>query len=182
MATRTTTDTRQMSAVEEPEQKQKPIEPVKLRTAHDFTLTATALQARAEELKKLSKKNSEEGYAREAKSVEADANAIEFHILPQFRAQRELPLLTVEQVEKEITGALRVFVFRAFDGLDNPKVAISPENIRGRKERVLESIGKRVTFFAREIAERAFNEGVAAREISPESLAMRCIGSLRPVD
>jgi hypothetical protein len=178
----TKTDARQLEGVEEPAKTQKAIAPVKLRTAHDFTLTATALEARAEELKKLSKKNQEEGYSREAKSVQADADAIEYHILPAFRDQRELPLMTVEQVEKEVAGAMRSFVFRSFDGLDDPKQSITPENIRGRKERLLKTIGERVTFFAREIAERAFNEGYAARDTAPESLAMRCISSLRPVD
>src|SRR5689334_12432410 len=91
----------------------KPPTPVALKSAHDFALATTALEHRAEELKKLSKKNREEGYVREARSIEPDAAAIEHAILPQFRSQRELPLADFERLEKSVGEAIAKFVRQA---------------------------------------------------------------------
>ncbi len=154
-------------------------EPVKLASAHDFTLTTQALEHRAEELKKLSKKNSEEGYTREAKSIEADVAAIEYSILPQFRNQRELPLAGVEQLESSVEAALRVFIFRAFDTLDDPKSKVTAEGIRNRHDRLVDLLADRITLYARDVAEDAFNHGYAIRQTSPEAIAARNVRTLR---
>lgn len=154
-------------------------EPVLLRSLHDYALTQTALESRKEELTKLAKKNLDEGYTREARAVQSDAEAIEHHILPSFRAQRELPLVSAEQLEKEVTGALARLVHIAFTGLGDPKVMHTPEGIANRKERLLQALGVRVTLFVTEVADNAFNQGVAAREQTAEALAMRSITTLR---
>lgn len=153
--------------------------PVLLRSSHDYAITTQALESREEELKKLAKKNLDEGYSREARAIQADADAIEHQILPAFREQRELPLVTSEQLEKEVGSALRTFIFRAFEGLGDPKVIVSPGAIADRREQLLKSLAKRVTIFATDLADESFNQGVAAREHTAESLALRTIGSLR---
>jgi hypothetical protein len=154
-------------------------EPVLLRSQHDYTLVTQALDSRKEELKKLAKKNDDEGYKREARAVQADADAIEHHVLPQFRAQRELPLVTTEQLEKEIIGALSRPVTVAFEGLGDPKVRITPEGLSRRKHDLIRALAQRITLYATQLADEAFNQGVAARGQSAEALAIGAIGTLR---
>ncbi len=161
-----------------PELAKKP-EPVRLRSAHDFTLVTSALDFRKEDLKKLAKKVAEDGYQREARAIAADAEAIESHVLPQFRAQRELPLVTHDQLEKEINGAIRRFVSRAFDGLGDPKVIVTPSALDRRKDDLLKALAARVTLYVKEVADEAFNQGAAARQQTAEALAMRSISTLR---
>jgi SepF-like predicted cell division protein (DUF552 family) len=154
-------------------------EPVILRSIHDYSLTTTALESRKEELKKLAKKNTDEGYTREARAVQADADAIEHHILPSFRAQRELPLVSIDQLEKEVAGALNRFVTTAFAGLGDPKVLVTPEGIGSRKKVLLQQLATRVTLYATQLADEAFNQGVAARAQTSEALALGAIATLR---
>lgn len=153
--------------------------PIVLRAAHDYTVTHQALEARAEDLEKLAKKNRDEGYLREARAVQSDAEAIKNHILPVFREQRELPLVTQDQLSKEISAALRIFVNRAFDGLGDPKVQPTPAGVAARRDSLLEALTKRVSMFVTDVADEAFNQGAAAREQTAEALAMRSISSLR---
>ena len=153
--------------------------PVTLRTAHDFSLVTQALEFRKEDLTKLAKKVQEDGYAREARSISADAEAIERHVLPQFREQRELPLVTHEQLEKEIAVALTRFISAAFRGLGDPKVVVTPATIDHRREELLKSLTTRVALYVKDVADDAFNQGYAAREQTAEALAMRAIGTLR---
>lgn len=161
-----------------PETKKAP-EPVKLRSAHDYSITQFALEQRKEGLVKLAKKTSEEGFSREARAIQADADAIEQAILPQFRQQRELPLVTHEQLEKEVGGALKIFITRAFSGLGDPKIVATPEGIASRRNLLLEDLTKRVTLCVKDVADEAFNQGAAARTHTSEALAMRQISTLR---
>lgn len=154
-------------------------EPVILKSAHDYSLTQQALEVRKEDLKKLAKKTSDEGYRREARNIQADADAIEHHILPSFRSQRELPFVTGEQLDKEIAGALSVFVARAFDGLDVPNVKLTKSGMDIRKSNLLKTLTARVSLFAIELADEAFNQGAAARQQSAEALAFRYVSTLR---
>jgi hypothetical protein len=167
------------SLIEEPVAAPKKPEPVVLRTAHDYSLVTVALDSRQEELKKLAKKNLDEGYTREARAISADAEAIEHHVLPQFRAQRELPLVTSEQLEKEISGALRVLVMRAFDGLSDKKVLITPEGLADRKNRLLTQLTTRISLYATQLADEAFNQGVAARSVAIAPMASASADWLR---
>jgi hypothetical protein len=153
--------------------------PILLRAAHDYSITQQALEFRAVDLKKLSVNVAKDGYRREARAIQADADAIEQAILPVFREQRELPLVTQDALEKEIAAALRVFVTQAFSGLGDPKVQITPSSIDARRSDLLRNLTQRVTMFATDLADEAFNQGVAARAQSAEALAMRTIGSLR---
>lgn len=158
---------------------QKKPTPVLLRAAHDYTITTQALESRAEDLKKLAKKTGEEGYRREARAIQADADAIQHQILPVFREQRELPFVTTEALEKEVNAALKIFVSQAFNGLGDPKVQHTPSGIAGRRDDLLRELTKRVTLFAIDLADEAFNQGTAARQQSAEALAVRVIGTLR---
>lgn len=164
------------------EPKTKKPEPVTLRSLHDYSLTTNALEHRVEELKKLAKKNTDEGYVREARAIEADAASIEHQILPCFRNQRELPLVSEAQLEKEVAGALRRIVFSAFEGLGDPKVLTTPEMIAHRRDHALKRIAERVTAYTVEVAEDAFNQGAASRQQTSESIALRSVTTLRPID
>lgn len=157
---------------------QKP-EALQLRSVHDYSLTLTSLEHRVEELKKLAKKNMDEGYEREARAINADILSIEQHILPCFRNQRELPLVSHEQLQDEILGALRRHVTQAFEGLGDPKVLTTPEMIAHRRENLLKRLAVRVTLFVNEVVEDGYNQGFAAREQTSESIAMRGITTLR---
>lgn len=171
--------TEQTSALADEAPTSRKTKPVELRSAHDYTLTVQALEARAEDLKKLATKNQDEGYTREARSIQADVASIEQHVLPAFRAQRELPLVTEEHLEKEILGALRPLVWQAFNGLDNPKTHVTPAMLDRKREELLDTLVARVQHFATELAEESFNQGSASRQQTAEALAMRCIKALR---
>jgi hypothetical protein len=173
------TDADQVVAVEEPTKKPEAPKPVQLRSARDYTIATTALTTRAADLKKLAEKTRTEGYPREASSIDSDALAIEQFILPQFRAQQELPLITVEQLEKAIEEALRIPIVNAFNGLGDPKTLPTPDNIAGRKEMLSKRLVTRLSLYARAVAKEAFDAGVAAREALPETLALRSIAELR---
>jgi hypothetical protein len=150
-----------------------------LRAVHDVNLTATALEFRAEDLKKLAKKTSEEGYRREARAIQADAEAIEQSILPIVREQRTLPLVTPDVLEQEVNAALRIFVTQAFSGLGDPKVQVTPSGVASRRDVLLASLTKRVSLFALDVAEEGYKQGLAARGHTSEALAMTVIGTLR---
>lgn len=169
------------NALDLPQTAKKP-EPVILRSAHDYGITTVALETRVEDLKKLAKKTGEEGYPRESRAIQADADAIAHHILPSFRAQRELPLVSHETLEKEIAGALRIFVMRAFEGLGDPKVLQTHEAVNARRNALVEKLATRVALYAKDLADEAFNQGFAARAQSAESLALRAISTLRASD
>lgn len=94
---------------------------VSLPSAHFFALTVRALEDRKGSLAKLAKDQRSEGYERDARNVEADIAAIETVILPQFRMQRELPVVDGEKFEKAVGDALAGIVRKAFTGLDDPK-------------------------------------------------------------
>jgi hypothetical protein len=85
--------------------KKKP-EPVVLRSAHDYSVVQTALEAHKEGLKKLAEKTTAAGYSRESKVIIADVDAIEHHILPLLRSQREIPLITHKELAKSVSFAL----------------------------------------------------------------------------
>lgn len=165
--------------LEEPETGRKKPEPVQLRTPHDFGLVTQALIVRKDELDKLAKKTLEGGYPRESRAIAADAMAIEHHVMPAFRDQRELPLVSHDQLEKAIAAALKVPVYRAFEGMGDPKVAITFDGVQARKESLLERLALRMTLYVKDVADEAYNQGVAARENTSEALAYRAIETLR---
>jgi hypothetical protein len=154
-------------------------EPIHLPTPHDHKIVADALELRKEDLKALAKKNRAEGYSREASVMDADALALEHHILPAFRSQRELPLVTHEQLSKNIETALKVPIFRAFDQLGDPKIKMTHNGIMTRRDNLLDFIAKRVVLYVKDVAEEAYRQGMAARQQTPEVIADRAIMTLR---
>lgn len=166
--------------LEKPASEKKDPAPVVLRSLHDYGLTTTALEHRADELKKLSKKNKDEGYYREARAIDADASSIESHILPCFRNQRELELVSHDKLQEEIIGALRRHLTLAFAGLDQKNApATTPESLANRRENALKAIAERVTLFAIDVADDAFNQGFAAREQESRAIVLRSLSTLR---
>lgn len=154
-------------------------EPITLPTRHDVKIVLDALELRKDDLKKLAKRTQEEGYPREAAIMNADAAALEHHVLPAFRSQRELPLVTSEQLQKNILAALKVPINRAFEGMGDPKVIMTYESVMSRKEKLHDHLALRVSLFVREVAEEAYRQGMAAREQTAESIADRSIMTLR---
>lgn len=149
---------------------------IELRTRRDHSLTVQALEHRAKGLEGLAKKNTDEGYAREAKTQLADVAAIRSFILPQFRAQQEMPLVSTEQVRAGIIEALRFAVHGEL-------VVRTPEDrqedaLRSREQRLLERLAVHIEGYAMAVAEDAYNAGYSARENQPEVIAHRQIGAL----
>jgi RecJ-like exonuclease len=149
---------------------------VALRTRRDFTLATQALKHRAEGLEKLAKKNSEEGYDREARTQLADVAAIRDFILPRFQDQQEMPLVTEEELKAGISNGIRDLISHAL-------VVRAPEDkqedmLRTREDHLVERLTNRIANFATEIAERAFAAGYASREDDPEVLAHKALGAL----
>lgn len=161
-------------------------EPIALRTPHDIGIVRQALDARASDLEKLSKKNEDTGYSREAKAIDADVAAIRYHILPAFSRQFELPLVTADKLEERITGALRGPVHKALLPLTTPGTDgdedAQADAFKKREDRVLEDLAGRITRFVLAATEEAYNAGVAARENVPAALAVRSVNELGTSD
>lgn len=163
--------------------------PVQLRTARDYSLTTTALEHRAKDLSKLSKQTREEGYHAEARTIDADVGAINEYVLPLFREQRELALVTHDDLEATVKNALHATLHHfavssdsAARGDRDVSARVSPRNEPGlvadrwqgkREDDLSAAIARAVTAFAVEIAESSYAAGFAAREMTPESLAKR---------
>lgn len=162
-----------------PDAKPRPPEPVQLKSAHDYSLVTAALELRKLDLTALAKKTTAEGYPREGAIMNADALALEHHVLPAFRAQRELPLVTPEQLEKNLNAALRIPIWRAFEGLGDPKVVATFEGVTVRKTKLLDGLTTRISIYVREVAEEAYRQGMASREQTPEAIADRSVARLR---
>jgi hypothetical protein len=157
--------------------------PVKLRTARDFSLTTTALEHRAEDLEKLSKKTKEEGYFAEARTIDGDVGAIREIILPLFREQKELPLVTHDDLEATVKNAIHATIHRFAVSSDSASRADrvrgadaldGGEKWQGKREADLSAaIARAVASFAIEIAESSYAAGLAARDMTPLALAKR---------
>lgn len=157
----------------------KKVEPVVFDSPHYYAITRVALALYADELRALAKKLTAEGRAREARTLVEDATAINDRIAPQLGAQRELPLVSDEQIEKAIAGALSVFVARAFDGIGDAKTKITKDGAERRRDRLTRELTERVRMFARDVAENAWHTGYQARMTTPDSLAYAQVQTLR---
>lgn len=147
--------------------------PIVLRSRRDATLAVQALTHRAEDLEKLAKKNDDEGYGREARTQRADASAIKDLILPAFREQGELPLITTEQIRAGIANGLR-------DVIHGMLIVRSPEEkqedaLQSREEKLLERLAVRVEGYAFEVAEQAYQAGYSARANEPAVILQKAL-------
>lgn len=168
--------------------KQPTPQPVTLRTPHDASLVVKAIETRVEDLKSLAKKNTQAGYPRQAREQEGDAGALEFYVLPQFRAQQELPLGTPEQVRGGIANALRgvvrgQLVVRVMKKANEEETTEQGErSSAAREQALLEVLALRIERFAEAVASAAYEAGVAARQSSPEAIALRSLDALTGVE
>lgn len=152
-------------------------QPIHLRTRHDASLAAKALESRAETLDKLADKNEGEGYYREARGQKSDAATIRELILPAFREQGELPLVTPEQIRGGIAEGLRSIIRNAL-------IVRAPEEkqedaLQSREDNLLEQLALRVEGFAEEVASIAYEAGYAARESAPNHLVHRALHAIK---
>jgi hypothetical protein len=154
------------------------LEPLKFVAKRDVELVGIALELRREELKNLAKKNAGEGYHRESNVMLDDAMAIELRILPQLRSQRELPLVSYDDLEKQITAIVAGPARRVVAGLDEPKASLTKTSLNGRSDRLTKELAPKITAFARDVAKAAFAAGLAARTITPEGIASEQLRSL----
>lgn len=151
--------------------------PIHLRTRHDATLAAHALEHRVDELEKLAKKNQDSGYGREARTQLSDAATIKELILPAFREQGELPLVTPEQVRGGIAEGLR-------DIIRNALIVRAPDDkqtdaLISREDQLLEKLAIRIEAYAEQVASDAYEAGYAARHNDPQFIVHQALHSLR---
>lgn len=150
--------------------------PIVLRSRRDATLAVQALTHRADDLEKLAKKNDEEGYGREARTQRADASAIKDLILPAFRDQGELPLVTTEQIRAGLANGLR-------DIVHGMLVVRTPEDkqedaLQSREDKLLERLAIRIEGYAFEVAEQAYQAGYSARANEPSVILSKALDGI----
>lgn len=147
----------------------RPAVQVELRNAKDISLLTSTLEHRADELKKLAKRNEDEGYFREGRIISADAGAITEYMLPQIREQGEIEFADEETLTVAIANKLRPLyrqaVARKWD-----------------EDTLLAAVSHRVALFAQASAGRAYAAGLAARDHEPALLALQSIEKLRSAD
>ena len=160
----------QSSLVDEMPEPPQALQPIALPSAHHFALVRIALTERAATLQGIAKKLDGESYAREARIVRGDAEAITEDILPQVSAQRELPLATAADVSSAIKDAIRGPIFKHCLADDDSEV--------DHRAALGDAIGSRMAAYAVRIAERAFAAGVQARETTPEALCVDAVSFL----
>ena len=152
-------------------------DPIEFRTRHDISLTVKALELRAADLEKLAKKNTDEGYSREGRVQLTDAATIKELILPAFRDQGELPLVTPEQNRGGIVEGLRPIIRNAL-------IVRAPDEkqedaLQSREDNLLEKLALRVEAFAEEVAIHAYNAGKEARLSSEAHFIARSIHAIQ---
>jgi hypothetical protein len=162
-----------------PDQKKKATN-VALPSAHFFGLTARALEDRKKVLASLAKDARAEGYEADARNIESDIAAIEAVILPQFRMQRELPVIDGEKFEKAVGDALAGIVRKAFAGLDDPKAKVPTADVLKRRvENCVRELGSRVASYSRDVADSAYRHGYQVRVTDNDVIAA---GQLRTLN
>lgn len=171
------------ATMEQTQEQQTAPEPVKLRTRRDYSLTVQALESRAAELAKLAKKTQEEGYTAESRIIASDAGAITEYILPRFRAQQELPLVSEERVRAAVKSAFHAVIHRFAVSSDSAQKKDAQGELTDRwqgkrEEDLAAAIARGVEAYAIEIAEAAYAAGYAAREMTPAAIALRSTGPL----
>jgi hypothetical protein len=143
---------------------------IELPTAHHFAITRIAIEQRAESLKKLASKTSDEGYPREARVIAADAQALNEDVLPQFRDQAELPLASYEDVKYGIANLLRGNVWKHVQQAADDQV--------DHRNLLLDVIGSKVAQLLIAVAERSYTAGFRAREETPEFFALKSLAEI----
>ena len=154
------------------------IEPLRFIARRDVRIVEMALQRYKGELANLAKKNSAEGYTDESRQMVSDAEGIEYRILPQLRAQRELPLVSYEALEKELTNHLSGTVRAGFTGLEDLKTPPTKAAIKSRSDSLLRRLASQLAHYARDVAQGSFDEGYARSTLTAEGLALKHVARL----
>jgi hypothetical protein len=141
-------------------------EPIVLRTSHDVGLVHTALELRVDSLDKLAKKNTDEGYEREARVIANDAADIRHYVLPIFAGQRELDLIEPEALQEGLSSVIRT-------RLEHHRARKSIPNV------VADDLAQRMTLLLDELATRAYSAGFAARHHEARLFAFGALAEVR---
>jgi hypothetical protein len=157
---------------------------VTLRTPHDHKLVIDALEARAEALDKLAKKNEDEHYTREARAINADVAAINTTIIPAFRGQASLKLVADGELQAAVARAIKPKVHRALVQYTTSLEATEDKDdqrdlLVDREQGLLEELARHVELMLLAASAEGVAAGVAMRESDPEVVAVRALGTLR---
>jgi hypothetical protein len=160
-------------------------EPIAFTTGHAIDLLVQAVEDRIPVLEGLAKKNEGEGYHTAAKSIAADAAALKAEVLPLIRKQVEMPLTKAEDIRRQIKEHLaplvRPAVMNARTDLMDPKKTKEEQEelFRNRADRLLDTLAVKIETYATSLAEESFYAGRAARNLTPQRLAMDSLVALK---
>lgn len=155
----------------------KPNAPVELRSGRDFEIVKQALTHRVDELDKLAKKTEEAGFAKEARAIRADADAIKHEISPKFDRQASLALVDAEH---SLTQSVSTLVHERTRQLVVAMDAAGTDDKRQKKalsdfeEKLTAAIVARL----QAAASTGFAEGEAYRALTPSEIAVRGLEAL----
>lgn len=176
----TPTDQTSLKVDAPPASVKRELKPIVFDAPRDYQLTRDALAHRAENLKAVVKKTATEGYPKQAREIQADAERIEFGLLTRFNAQPDLPIVLPVELAEQITAALSPIVAVAFDSIGGKSsVKLTDAMIKYRKQNLLKAITDRVLSFATLTARTAYDAGYAQSRTTPELFAMKEIDALR---
>lgn len=143
---------------------------LELPTPHHWRLVKVAIDDRVSALKSIAKKVSDEGYTREARTMEHDALALSEDVAPQLELQAEIPLATSDEVHSGIANELRALVRRH---VRRDREEVDDEAI------LLRDLAAKIERYATDVAARAYTAGCVAREATPEVFALKSLNALR---
>lgn len=165
MATQTKPDNTLSLPLGEPDRSQAPApRAIELEVPRLYSLTVAAIEDRAAKLEKMATGLDGNRYPREVRTLKADALMLREDVLPKFKDQEELQLGTPEEVQYGLRNALQPLVHRA--------LLWDVE-----EEDLTDWLVERLEPFARDLAERAYHAGYAARSDEPGLLALRALAT-----
>ena len=136
----------------------------RLSVPHDNQLTVLALGAHARNLVGLAEKNRVAGYRLAAATQQGDARSIVERIVPMFAEQAEIPLATPAESRAAIANLLRPILRQSESFKDDEATRIS-------------ILAQHIEELAGAVYARAFNDGIAAREMDPHVAMVRAVAA-----
>jgi len=110
------------------------------------------------------------GFPELAEPINRQIAEVEYQMLPQLRSQREMQLVTYDDLEKQILAHLDGIVRSGFQGLEE-KGAATKVSLKSRHDRTSRNIAQKATSLLMAVARASYDAGLAARYMSPESIA-----------
>lgn len=117
------------------------------------------------------------GYAELAEPIHRDIAELEYQVLPQVRAQRELPLVSYDDLEKRVYELVEGPTRSGFAGLDE-KGAATKAALKSRTDRTTRAVSQRMASLLSNVAKAAYAAGFAERYRTPEGLVVEQITAL----